>query len=202
MVRRAILIVMSSLVLFASLGVSLVLLSMQDGHAMQLRVGAVALTPETAVRTMLNNRGAIAGFQVVGQQRTSAGMLVVYHYTLQQGGRAPQVEFGYALTTLRRGGWSVTSANIEQPMRSEPVSYATTRIGQDLLIYGYATTEQIRAVAVSLDTGVVITQGVTQHGFSVFAVHAQALRQLQTIGPAPHLGRRYTLLSVVDPDDD
>lgn len=61
----------SSLVVLAILILMLGFFRVQNGRAMQLRLGPVALTPETAVRTMLTARGGIADFHVIDKQLMS-----------------------------------------------------------------------------------------------------------------------------------
>jgi hypothetical protein len=76
--RRAGLVVTSAVLVLASLGGAGVLLSVQTGQAFQIRVRSAALTPETAVRTMLNNRGTIAAaHQVNIRQHASIAQLQV-----------------------------------------------------------------------------------------------------------------------------
>lgn len=123
---------MSGPVVLAILVLLLGLVSVQNGRAMQLSLGPIALTPEAAVRTMLTSRGGIAYFHVIAKQPTDLGMLVIYRYTRQPLSQPPRDAFGYALVTIRLGGWGVTSANLEQAVPGADVSYASTQIGSDL----------------------------------------------------------------------
>ena len=177
-----------------SLGAGLVLgllilllgfVSVQPGQAMYLSLGPVALTPETAVRTMLTSRGGIADFHVSAKQPTDLGMLVVYHYTRHPMNEPPQGEFGYALVTLRRGGWSVNSANLEQPMPGAAVSYASTQIGTNLLVYGIADTSAITAVDMTADNGASMRQILREPGWSILLQDAQRLHELRTVAQQP-----------------
>lgn len=192
---------MSGLVVIAIVMLMLGFISVQQGRAMHLSLGRMALTPETAVRTMLTSRGGIVDFQVIAKQPTDLGMLVVYQYTHQMMNQPPQVEFGYALVTIRLGGWSVMSANLEQAVPGADVSYASTRIGSDLLVYGVAETPTILAVDVTAIGGASMRQILHKPGWSILLPDAQRLQELRTIAQRPKDSTIYTQPAYVRPND-
>jgi hypothetical protein len=169
---------------------------------MQLKLGTVALTPETAVRTMLNNRGVINNFQIVQKQLTPAGTLVVYNYIRHQAMQPPILVFGYALVTLRVGGWSVNSANLAKVSLSDPVSYATTSIGNDLLVYGYVSNAHIAAIEATVDTGAVMKLNMAHNGFSGVVAHAHSVRELRVMRNTQEILATYNLPTVVQQSND
>lgn len=192
---------MSVVVVLVMLVVLLGFVRVQQGQAMQLSLGPVALTPETAVRTMLTSRAGIADFHVIAKQPTDLGMLVVYQYTRQSVDEPPQGEFGYALVTIRLGGWSVTSANLEQAVPDADVSYASARIGPDLLVYGVAKIPAITVVDVTAEGGTSMRQILREPGWSILLRDAQRLQELRTVTQHPEDSAIYRQPAHVRPND-
>lgn len=145
-------------------------------------LGPIALAPQVAAADMLNNRGNIQDFHVQSVQPWKGNRLVVHHYMVVPPGQPARSEFGYALVELRRGGWSVFSAELAGSVAPPAqISYASTQLDQTLFVYGRTIDPQIKAIEITTNTGQSVRAIVENEGFAVLVPAAQQLQTLRAL---------------------
>lgn len=143
-----------------------------------LHIGAVALTPATAVADMLNNRGTVRNFQAQTTLMSTSEALVVYNYTITHAGWH-QPEFGYALVELRTGGWSVHQANM-QSSQAVP-GFATAQLDHRLLIYGPVADPQAVAIEVVLNDSTTMSTTIENGSFMLLVPGTQSVDSVHIV---------------------
>lgn len=153
----------------------------------------VALSPETAVRDALNNRGVIQGFQFHSKKFLLNSVLLTYSYTLVTPRNVPRIEFGYAITKFNSGGWNVTDLSLQGlPLDESPIAYASYDLGDHFLIDGYIIDDRVVTVEIIFDTGKTISIPHMTNRFSVIEKNVHSIREIIVYGQANKVLTRYT----------